>query len=59
VLAVDFNTAGLSRLAAEVAGPGVLEPFIADVSDAKQLCNRHDPLGRWRIHDRLTMRLRD
>jgi hypothetical protein len=23
------------------------------------LCNRHDSLGRWRINDRLTMRLRD
>ena len=37
VLAVDSNTAGLSRLAAEVSGPGVLETFIADVSDAKQV----------------------
>jgi len=37
VLAVDFNTAGLSRLAAEVSGPGVLETFIADVSDAEQV----------------------
>ena len=26
---------------------------------AFQLCNRYDSLGRWRIHDRLTMRLRD
>jgi NAD(P)-dependent dehydrogenase (short-subunit alcohol dehydrogenase family) len=37
VLAVDSNTAGLSRLAAEVSGPGVLETFIADVSDAEQV----------------------
>jgi NAD(P)-dependent dehydrogenase (short-subunit alcohol dehydrogenase family) len=37
VLAVDSNSAGLSRLAAEVSGPGVLETFIADVSDAKQV----------------------
>jgi NAD(P)-dependent dehydrogenase (short-subunit alcohol dehydrogenase family) len=37
VLAVDFNTAGLSRLAAEVTGPGVLETFIADVSDKQVL----------------------
>jgi NAD(P)-dependent dehydrogenase (short-subunit alcohol dehydrogenase family) len=37
VLAVDFNSAGLSRLAAEVSGPGVLETFIADVSDAEQV----------------------
>jgi len=34
---VDFNTAGLSRLAAEVSGPGVLEIFIADVSGAEQV----------------------
>jgi NAD(P)-dependent dehydrogenase (short-subunit alcohol dehydrogenase family) len=37
VLAVDSNTAGLSRLAAVVSGPGVLETFIADVSVAKQV----------------------
>jgi NAD(P)-dependent dehydrogenase (short-subunit alcohol dehydrogenase family) len=37
VLAVDFNSAGLSRLAAEVSGPGVLETFVADVSDAEQV----------------------
>src|SRR3984957_15366322 len=37
ILAVDSNTAGLSRLAAEVSGPGVLETFIADVSDAEQV----------------------
>ena len=37
VLAVDFNTAELLRLAADVSGPDVLETFIADVSDAKQV----------------------
>jgi NAD(P)-dependent dehydrogenase (short-subunit alcohol dehydrogenase family) len=37
VLAVDSSAAGLSRLAAEVSGPGVLEIFIADVSDAEQV----------------------
>jgi NAD(P)-dependent dehydrogenase (short-subunit alcohol dehydrogenase family) len=37
ILAVDSNTAGLSRLAAEVSGPGVLETFIADVSVADQV----------------------
>src|ERR1700737_1498843 len=37
VLAVDFNYAGLSRLAAEVSGPGALETFSADVSDAEQV----------------------
>jgi NAD(P)-dependent dehydrogenase (short-subunit alcohol dehydrogenase family) len=37
VLAVDSNTAGLSRLATVVSGPGVLETFIADVSVAKQV----------------------
>ena len=30
------NTAGLSRLAAEVSGPGVLETFVADVSHSEQ-----------------------
>src|SRR6202163_4951437 len=37
VLAVGFNTAGLSRLAAQVSGPGALETFSADVSDAEQV----------------------
>ena len=37
ILAVDSNTAGLSRLTAEVSGPGILETFIADVSDAEQV----------------------
>jgi NAD(P)-dependent dehydrogenase (short-subunit alcohol dehydrogenase family) len=37
ILAVDSNTGGLSRLAAEVSGPGVLETFIAAVSDAEQV----------------------
>src|ERR1700724_4045206 len=37
VLAVGSDAAGLSRLAAEVSGPGVLETFIADVSDAEQV----------------------
>ena len=37
VLAVDLNEAGLSRLAAEISGPGVLETFVADVSDAEQV----------------------
>jgi NAD(P)-dependent dehydrogenase (short-subunit alcohol dehydrogenase family) len=37
VLAVGSDAAGLSRLAAEVSGPGVLETFLADVSDAAQV----------------------
>jgi NAD(P)-dependent dehydrogenase (short-subunit alcohol dehydrogenase family) len=37
VLAVGSDAAGLSRLAAEVSGPGVLEIFVADVSDAAQV----------------------
>jgi NAD(P)-dependent dehydrogenase (short-subunit alcohol dehydrogenase family) len=37
ILAVDFSNAGLSRLAAQVSGPGVLETFVADVSDAAQV----------------------
>jgi NAD(P)-dependent dehydrogenase (short-subunit alcohol dehydrogenase family) len=37
VLAVSSDAAGLSRLAAEVSGPGVLETFSADVSDAEQV----------------------
>jgi NAD(P)-dependent dehydrogenase (short-subunit alcohol dehydrogenase family) len=37
VLAVDSNDAGLSRLVAGVSGPGVLETFVADVSDAEQV----------------------
>src|SRR3979409_134940 len=37
VLAVAPNDAGLSRLAGEVSGRGVLETFVADVSDAAQV----------------------
>jgi NAD(P)-dependent dehydrogenase (short-subunit alcohol dehydrogenase family) len=37
VLAVGSGAAGLSRLAAEVSGPGALETFSADVSDAEQV----------------------
>src|SRR3982074_2574409 len=37
VLAVAPNDAGLSRLSGEVSGPGVLETFVADVSDAEQV----------------------
>ena len=37
VLAVASNDAGLSRLAGEVSGRGVLETFVADVSDAAQV----------------------
>src|ERR1700682_758986 len=37
VLAVAHNDAGLSRLAGEVSGRGVLETFVADVSDAAQV----------------------
>jgi NAD(P)-dependent dehydrogenase (short-subunit alcohol dehydrogenase family) len=37
VLAVDCNEARLSRLAAAVSGPSVLETFVADVSDAEQV----------------------
>jgi NAD(P)-dependent dehydrogenase (short-subunit alcohol dehydrogenase family) len=37
VLAVGFDAAGLSRVAAEVSGLGVLETFVADVSDAAQV----------------------
>jgi NAD(P)-dependent dehydrogenase (short-subunit alcohol dehydrogenase family) len=37
VLAVAFDEAGLARLAAEVTGPGNLETFVADVSDAEQV----------------------
>ncbi len=36
VLAVDSNEAGLSRLATEVSGPGVIKTFAADVSDSEQ-----------------------
>jgi NAD(P)-dependent dehydrogenase (short-subunit alcohol dehydrogenase family) len=37
VLAVAPNDAGLSRLASEVSGRGLLETFVADVSDAVQV----------------------
>jgi NAD(P)-dependent dehydrogenase (short-subunit alcohol dehydrogenase family) len=37
VLAVDSNEAGLSRLATEVSGPGVIKTFAADVSDSEQV----------------------
>jgi NAD(P)-dependent dehydrogenase (short-subunit alcohol dehydrogenase family) len=37
VLAVAPNDAGLSRLAGEASGRGVLETFVADVSDAAQV----------------------
>jgi NAD(P)-dependent dehydrogenase (short-subunit alcohol dehydrogenase family) len=37
VLAVAPNDAGLSRLTGAVSGPGVLETFVADVSDAEQV----------------------
>ena len=36
-LAVDSNEAGLSRLATEVSGPGVIKTFAADVSDSEQV----------------------
>jgi len=32
---------------------------LVDPTRAEAECNRHDPLGRWRVHDRLTTRLRD
>jgi NAD(P)-dependent dehydrogenase (short-subunit alcohol dehydrogenase family) len=37
VLAVAFDEAGLARLITEVSGPGVLQTFVADVSDSEQV----------------------
>jgi NAD(P)-dependent dehydrogenase (short-subunit alcohol dehydrogenase family) len=37
VLAVAHNDARLARLASDISGPGVLETFVADVSDAEEV----------------------